>query len=320
MSYERKNTTPVADIPLPDNYETFHLPDIRFQHHPANSPAVTPIVLVVLDRPKAHNAFSADMARSLITAFGLLSRDARVRCVVLTGSDMTNNRTFCAGADLDIGFNTGGDTRSNHRDLGGAVSLAIHHCRKPVIAAMNGSGVGVGITMTLPADIRVASNKGKYGFVFARRGLVMEACSSYFLPRLVGHAAAAYLTTTGSVLPASHKMLSPLFAEIVDPDKVLPTALGLAEDIAANTSPVSTRVMKDMLHHGGSTPEEAHLLESSLLFQRFQNRDLKEGMASFLEKRAPNFQGTMEEDGPVEWPWWDTKILERANETDKAKL
>lgn len=320
MSYERKNTTPVADIPLPESYATFHLPDIRFQHHPANSPTVTPVVLVVLDRPKAKNAFSPDMARSLITAFGLLSRDARVRCVVLTGSDMTNNRTFCAGADLDIGFPTGVDTRTNHRDSGGSVSLAIHRCHKPVIAAMNGSGVGVGITMTLPADIRVASNKGKYGFVFSRRGLVMEACSSYFLPRLIGRSAAVYLTTTGSALPASHKMLAPLFAEIVDPDKVLPTALGLAEDIAANTSPVSTRVMKDMLYSGPDTPEGAHLLESSLLFQRFQGRDLQEGIASFQEKRAPNFKGTMAEDGPVEWPWWDTEIVERADETEKAKL
>ncbi|CAK7205772.1 hypothetical protein SEUCBS139899_008551 [Sporothrix eucalyptigena] len=319
MNYERKNTTPVADIPLPKSYEDFHLPDIRFQHHPAGNATVTPVVLVVLDRPQAKNAFSPDMARSLITAFGLLSRDNRVRCVVLTGSDKTN-RTFCAGADLDIGFPTGRDTRTNHRDSGGSVSLAIHRCHKPVIAALNGSGVGVGITMTLPADIRVASNKGKYGFVFARRGLVMEACSSFFLPRLIGRSATVYLTTTGSALPASHKMLAPLFAEIVDPDQVLPTSLRLAEDIAANTAPVSTRVMKDMVYSGPDTPEEAHLLESSLLFQRFQSRDLAEGIASFKEKRAPNFQGTMEEDGPIGWPWWDTRIVEKANEAEKAKL
>ncbi|CAK7242173.1 MAG: hypothetical protein STHCBS139747_003653 [Sporothrix thermara] len=320
MSYERKATTTGADMPLPESYEKFHLPDIRFQHHPAGSALATPVVLVVLDRPQAKNAFSPDMAHSLITAFGVLSRDTRVRCVVLTGSDMQANRTFCAGADLDIGFPTGRDTRSNHRDSGGSVSLAIHRCHKPVVAAMNGSAVGVGITMTLPADIRVASNRAKYGFVFARRGLVMEACSSYFLPRLVGRSAAVYLTTTGSALPASHKMLSPLFAEIVDPDQVLPTSLKIAEDIAANTSPVSTRVMKDMLYRGPDTPEEAHLLESSLLFQRFHGRDLQEGIASFKEKRAPSFQGTMAEDGPVEWPWWDTRIVEKADEAEKAKL
>ncbi len=319
MSYERKNTTPLADIPLPESYERFHLPDIRFAHHPAQAPQVTPVVLVILDRPAARNAFSPDMARSLITAFGLLSRDARVRCVVLTGSD-GQNRTFCAGADLDIGFPTGGDTRTNHRDSGGTVSLAIHRCHKPVIAALNGSGVGVGITMTLPADIRVASDRGKYGFVFSRRGLVMEACSSYFLPRLVGRAAAVYLTTTGAALPAAHKMLAPLFAEIVAPDQVLPRALRLAEDVAANTSAVSTRVMKDMLYHGPDSPEAAHLLESSLLFQRFHSRDLTEGIASFKEKRPPTFVDTMEDGGPVEWPWWDTKIVERADEAEKSKL
>ncbi|OAA65978.1 Crotonase, core [Niveomyces insectorum RCEF 264] len=314
---------------LPASYANYALPDIRFAHHPASAAAVTPVVVVLLDRPAAHNAFSPAMAQSLITAFDLLSRDPRVRCVVLAGGD-PRNRVFCAGADLDLGFPTGTDTHTNHRDAGGAVSLAIYRCHKPVVAALNGSAVGVGLTMTLPADIRVAAGGtdgvtgaagAKYGFVFARRGLVMEACSSYFLPRLVGTAAAVYLTTTGAALPATHKMLAPLFAETVAPAQVLPTALGIAADIAAHTSPVSTRLMKDLLYRGHpATPEEAHLRESSLLFQRFHSRDLAEGVASFKARRPPQFTDTMADGGPVDWPWWDTEILARADAAEKAKL
>ena len=321
---ESKNATPFPGIELPvSSYaaET-RLPDVQFRHHPPECPTVTPVVVVVLDRPQAKNAFTPDMARSLVTAFGLLSRDDRVKCVVLTGGD-PQNRIFCAGADLTLGFRGGNvstqDGPADFRDNGGIVSLAIYNCRKPVVAALNGSGVGIGITMTLGADIRVASSApgAKYGFVFARRGIVMEACSSYFLPRLAGASAAVYLTTTGAALPASHKMLSPLFAEIVPPDDVLPVSLRLASEIAATTSTVSTRLMKDLVMRSADSPEEAHLRESALLYERFASADMREGVASFKEKRPPQFPGSLERGRLSTWPWWDTSVLVKADQRSK---
>jgi enoyl-CoA hydratase/carnithine racemase len=183
--------------------------------------------------------------------------------------------------------------------------MAIHRCQKPVIAAINGSAVGVGITMTLPMNIRIVSEKAKIGFVFARRGIVMEAASSYFLPRLIGYSRAMHLVTTGEVLPASHPLLRELFSEVVPEDKVLSRALEVAKMVSENTSLVSTGLMRDLMWRGPGTAEGTHLLDSKVLLELFRGKDKEEGIKSFLEKRQPEFRGTMERDAPSVWPWWE---------------
>ncbi|KAL6862953.1 hypothetical protein ACO1O0_003196 [Amphichorda felina] len=288
---------------LPTSYNTLALPDLQLSHHPASSAAVTPVIIIKLHRPAARNAFTDQLGASLITAYDLLSRDPRVRCIVLTSSD-TSNRFFCTGMDLTIKHSSFGPTFAEHRDFGGTVSLAMHRCSKPVIAAINGSAVGVGITMTLPCTIRVASRDAKVGFVFGRRGFNMEACSSFYLPRLVGASRALHLVTTGAVYPAGHRLFGELFSEVVAPDEVLPRALAIADDIASSMSGVAARVMRDMIYRSPDSPEEAHLLESKIFFDLAQNRDSKEGVKSFMEKRAPDFKATMEEDAPRAYPWW----------------
>jgi enoyl-CoA hydratase/carnithine racemase len=243
------------------------------------------------------------MSNDLVNAFDLLSLDPRVKAIVLTGHD----KMFCAGADLEggQGLSYANDTARTHRDGGGKVTLAIHRCTKPVIAAINGSAVGVGITMTLPMNIRIVSEKAKIGFVFARRGIVMEAASSYFLPRLIGLSKAMHLVTTGSVYPSTDPLFRELFSEIVPPEKVLPRALELADEIARNTSAVSTHLMKDMMWRNPGTAEGTHLLDSKILLEVFDGKDKKEGVDSFLQKRPADFRGNMADNAPSVWPWWD---------------
>ncbi|KAH8734773.1 ClpP/crotonase-like domain-containing protein [Ilyonectria robusta] len=287
---------------FPDNYNTFSLPTLQFSHHPPSSPTVTPVIIVKLHRPADRNGFTDEMAASIIRAFDTLSADPRVKAVVLTSSDPAN-RIFCAGMDFNSAHGIG-PSRDAHRDSGGQVALAVYRCAKPVIAAINGSAVGVGITMTLPANIRVTSRDAKIGFVFGRRGFNMEACSSFFLPRLVGTSKALHLTTTGAVYPATHHLFDDLFTEVVAPDEVLSTALKIAEESASNVSGVASRVMKDMIYRGPGSPEEAHLLESKIFYDLFKGPDSKEGIDSFLEKRLPDFKATMESDAPSAFPWW----------------
>lgn len=173
-----------AKVTLPNSYERdTSFSQIRISHVPAGSPTVTPVVLVTLYRPKNNNAFTATMMDDLLRAYGIFDVDPRVKCIVVTG----HGRMFCAGADLEAGFGGGKEAVRDHRDGGGKIALAVHRCRKPVIAAIQGAAVGVGITQTLPMTIRVAWEGAKIGFVFARRGLVMEATSSWFLPKLIGY-------------------------------------------------------------------------------------------------------------------------------------
>lgn len=205
---------------------------------------------------------------------------------------------------------------------GGQVALAIYRCPKPTIAAMQGAAVGVGVTMTLPATIRVAWKDAKVGFVFSRRGLVMEAASSYFLPRLIGMSRALHLVTTGAVYPASSKLFDGLFSELLDtPDQVLPRALEIAEEVAANCSSVSIALMKEMMYRGTDSPEAQHLLDSKLIFDLYGTPDIKEGVASFLEKRPVKFTGTLAADAPVHYPWWNTvDVRTRKQDKRAAKL
>ncbi|KAK0391999.1 hypothetical protein NLU13_1497 [Sarocladium strictum] len=287
---------------LPTSYESYSLPSLKLLHHPISSPSVTAIITILLHRPSARNGFTDEMADSLATAYGLLSRDPRVRCIILSGSD-PSNKIFCAGMDFNAkhGF---GPTVTTHRDSGGVVSLAMARCTKPIIAAINGSAVGVGITMTLAANIRVVSKDAKVGFVFSQRGFNMEACSSFYLPRLVGTSRALHLITTGAVYPATDPLLSSLFSSVVPADEVYSTALKIAEQIAGNVSSVAAHVMKEMVYRGPASPEEAHLLESKLFYDLYSGNDAQEGVASFLEKRKPVFSSTLEKDGPTFLPWW----------------
>lgn len=170
-------------IPLPKSYTDLPFKEILLTHIPAESPTPTPIILVTLHRPGRHNAFTDVMMNELVHAFALIDVDPRVKCAIVTG----HGKIFCAGADLASAFKGGAEPVREHRDGGGRVALAVHRCRKPVIGALQGSAVGIGITMTLPMSIRIAYEGAKIGFVFARRGLIMEACSSYYLPRLIGY-------------------------------------------------------------------------------------------------------------------------------------
>jgi enoyl-CoA hydratase/carnithine racemase len=278
------------------------------------------------------------MVTSLVSAFDLLSSDARVKAIVFTSAD-PKNRFFCPGMDLDrASGSTGGAglgtlslgatttssrnsssveeskaaaiaaERSAYRDGGALVSLAIYRCAKPVVAAINGHAVGVGITMTLPANVRIASSAAKVGFVFSRRGINMEACSSYFLPRILGAGRALALLTCGSTYSAQDAALQDLFAEVVAPDRVVPRAVEMAQEIADKTSRVATRAMKDMLYRGApASPEEALLLESRVFFDLFRGPDSAEGIRSFLEKREPRFEAVWERHRPTAWPWWEEK-------------
>ena len=281
---------------LPDSYEALPFQHIRVHHVPRGEKSPTPVILIELYRPGKHNAFTDTMADELETAFDLLSLDPRVKTIVVTG----HGKMFCAGADLDAGKGLiyASDTPRTHRDGGGRVALAVHRCRKPVVAAINGSAVGVGITMTLPMSIRVVSERAKIGFVFARRGIVMEAASSFFLPRLIGLSRAMHLVTTGAVYPATDPLLRELFGEVVPPERVLPRALEIAAEVAASTSGVSTALMRDLMWRGPGTAEGTHLLDSKILLELFEGRDKKEGVESFLAKRSPVFEGDMERDAP----------------------
>lgn len=287
---------------FPQSYNTFTLPTLQFSHHPPSSPTVTPVIILKLNRPEARHAFTEEMADSLITAYDTLSADPRVKVIVLTSSD-TTNRFFCAGMDFNDSPNVPKGS-NDHRDSGGRVTLAMHRCNKPIIAAVNGSAVGVGVTMTLPANIRIANQDAKIGVVFGRRGFCMEACSSFFLPKLIGTSRALHLLSTGAVYPASHKLLDGLFSQVVPANEVLPTALQIADEISANVSLTALKVMKDLIYQAPASPEAAHLLESKMFHGLATSGDSQEGVASFLEKRPPQFTGTMEKNAPEGYPWW----------------
>ncbi|KAI5364883.1 Putative enoyl-CoA hydratase/isomerase, ClpP/crotonase-like domain superfamily [Septoria linicola] len=290
---------------LPSSYASVPYTEIRISHHPASSAEPTPVLICTLHRPKNNNAFTDIMTDELEHFFGLASIDDRVKCIVMTG----HGKMFCAGQDLQQGFKLQGngknETDKTHRDGGGRVSLAIHNCTKPTIAAINGHAVGVGITMTLACVMRVVWSKAKIGFVFSQRGVVMEGCSSFFLPRLIGHARTLQLVTTGATIPATAKQLDGLFSDLCDrQEDVLPKALEIADGIASNTSTVSTYMIREMLWRGPSSAEEAHLLESRVMGHMRGSADNDEAVAAFLEKRKAVFTATMQHDSPPVHPWF----------------
>ncbi len=253
------------------------------------------VATITLSRPERMNAFTDVMMREVIDAFDRVDADDDVRVVVVTGA---GERAFCAGADLGGGgetFSKGGSDIQTAvgvpRDGGGMVSLRIFDCKKPVIGAINGAAVGVGVTMTLPMDIRLASDNARFGFVFARRGIVPEACSSWFLPRLVGISTAAEWCYSGRVFPATEALERGLVRSVHAPEDLLPAAYELAREIADNTAPVSVALTRQMLWRmlGADHPMEAHRVDSRGIQSRGASADSKEGVESFLEKRQPAY-------------------------------
>lgn len=264
------------------------------------------IATITLNRPDQLNAFTLTMREELIRLFAEADKDDAVRAVVVTGA----GKAFCAGADLSAGGSTFDRAQvssiGEHRDGGGQVALAAFNCRKPVIAAINGHAVGVGITMTLAMDMRIAAEDARIGFVFARRGVVLEACSSWFLPRIVGPAKAAELAYTGRIFRAAEERDSGLFNHVVSPGQVLDRAREIAREIADNTSAVSVALCKALLWHGlaEEDPQSAHLVDSRCFYWAGRQEDAREGIQSFLEKRPPRFTMRPSTDMPDFYPWW----------------
>jgi enoyl-CoA hydratase/carnithine racemase len=250
------------------------------------------VLTITLNRPDRLNAFTPTMGRELIEAFDQADADDDVRVILVTGE----GRGFCAGADLAGGGDTF-DWRDRQeaddipRDLGGRVALRIYESTKPVIAAINGPAVGVGITMTLPMDVRLAAAGAKIGFVFTRRGIVPEACSSWFLPRVVGISQAMEWVATGRVFSAAEAHAGGLVRGVHPEEELLGAAHALAREIADNTAPVSVALTRRLLWTmlGADHPMEAHRADSRAMFARGQSGDAREGVTSFLEKREPNF-------------------------------
>lgn len=267
------------------------------------------ILTLTMNRPDKLNAFTQVMLEEMLDALDRADADDDVRVIIVTGA----GRGFCAGADLSAGadaFDTNKrpDKKDGpHRDGGGLLSLRLYDCRKPVIAAVNGAAVGVGATMQLPMDIRIASEKARFGFVFARRGIVPEACSSWFLPRVVGIAKALEWSYSGRVFNADEALSGGLVSEVVAPDRLMTRAREIASEIAQNTSSISVTMIRHMMWRllGADHPMEAHKLDSRGVQALGQAADAREGVTSFFEKRPPAFTNRVSQDMPEFFPWWE---------------
>ncbi len=273
------------------------------------------IATITLNRPEKMNAFTAQMRDDLVVAFDATDADDAVRVVIVTGS----GKAFCAGADLSSGGKTfdfqarQDEARERYkvgdvyRDGGGIATLRIFNSLKPVIGAINGAAVGIGVTMQLPMDIRLASTSARFGFVFARRGITPEAASSWFLSRLVGMQTALEWCFTGRLFSAQEALERGLVRSLHAPDELLPAARALAREIADNTAPVSVALTRQMLWRmaGAAHPMEAHRIDSRAIQARGQSADAREGVSAFLEKRVPVYPNQVSGDMPAFFPWWD---------------
>ena len=285
------------------------------------------ILTLTLNRPEKLNAFTGEMMTEMVDAFDRADADDAVRAIVVTGS----GRAFCAGADLSAGAATFDyDKRSDRpdrsahgspvredgsidyshaavRDSGGRLTLRIFQCLKPVIAAVNGPAVGIGVTMQLAMDVRLASETARFGFVFARRGIVPEAASSWFLPKLVGISQALEWCYTGRIFGADEARSGGLVRSVHAPADLLPAAYALAREIADNTAPVSIALTRQMLWRmaGAEHPMAAHRIDSRAIYSRGRTLDAKEGVMSFLEKRPAEYPNKVSTDMPDFFPWWE---------------
>ena len=267
------------------------------------------IATITLNRPDKLNAFTGRMMHEIISALDITDADDDVKVVIFTGA----GRAYCAGADLSSGGETfakgGSDVQTKQgvpRDGGGLVSLRIFNSKKPVIGVINGPAVGVGVTMTLPMDFRLASDTAKFGFVFAKRGIVPEACSSYFLPRLVGISQATEWVYTGRVFSAEEALAGGLVRSVHSGDDLMKTARVIAREIVDNTAPVSVAMSRRMLWQmlGASHPMEAHRADSRGIMERGRSADSKEGVMSFLEKRPAVYPDKVSDGLPDIFPQW----------------
>jgi enoyl-CoA hydratase/carnithine racemase len=265
------------------------------------------VLMITLNRPDRMNAWTPTMCRELIDAFDRADQDDEVRAVIMTGA----GRAYCAGADLAAGGETF-DARSRaavaggHRDNGGVFTLRVFECTKPVIGAINGAAVGVGATMTLPMDIRLAADDARFGFVFVRRGIVPEACSSWFLPRVVGISQAMEWVATGRVFSAQEALAGGLVRSLHPAGELLEAAHALAAEIAENTAPVSVALGRRLLWTmlGAEHPMVAHRADSRAMLLRGQSADAREGVTSFLEKRPAEFTDRVSDGLPAVLPDW----------------
>jgi enoyl-CoA hydratase/carnithine racemase len=275
--------------------------------------------VVTLDRPARRNAVTYGMIDRLVEVFDAVDADDEVRAVIVTGSgeffsagtDLSGAAGRSAGAGAGDGFSPGTPgfkpLRGGTRDVGGELAIRIFDCTKPVIAAVNGTAVGIGITMILPMDIRIAADTARFTLPFTRRGIVPESCATWFLPRVVGISRAVDWAVTGRVFPASEALEAGLVRELVPPGDVLARARQIAAEIATQTAPISVALTRQMMWKllGAPHPIEANRLESKSLLAVQRTADTAEGVASFLEKRAPNFTLRPTRDLPDFYPWWD---------------
>jgi enoyl-CoA hydratase/carnithine racemase len=266
------------------------------------------ILTITLNRPEKLNAFTDQMRDEIIDALDQADADDNVKAIIFTGA----GRGYCAGKDLSAGgatFNHEADGSGFHRDGGGLVTLRLFDCLKPVIAACNGPAVGIGSTMQCAMDIRLASEDARYGFVFSKRGIVPEAASSWFLPRVVGISTALEWSYSGRIINASEALERRFVRSVHKPEDLLPAARDLAHEFAEQTSSVSVTLIRHMMWKmlGADHPMEAHKIDSRGIYNTGKSADANEGVASFMEKRPAEFPGKVSQDLPEFFPWWEDR-------------
>ena len=271
-------------------------------------------LIIYLSREERMNAFTLTMQQEIVKVLDDAEENDDIKAIIFTG----DGKAYCAGADLS----SGGDTFDNRkgrektndvvRDSGGLLTLRLFKCKKPLIAAVNGAAVGIGATMLLPMDTRICSDQARFGFVFAKRGIVPEAASSWFLPRLIGINKALELCYTGKVISAEEAKEIRLVSEILNQDKLIDRALEIAKEFTAESSQISIALTRQMMWRmlGADDPMEAHKIDSRAVFELGQSGEAIEGVNSFLEKRLPSFPGKVSKDMPSFFPWWDEKEFE----------
>jgi len=276
------------------------------------------IATITINRPEKLNTYTIQMMEDLIRAFDLTDAEDDVGAVIVTGA----GRNFCSGLDLSDGEETFDYAKRPERrslselerirDLGGILTLRIFDSVKPVIAACNGAAIGIGVTMQLAMDIRLGSTQARYGFVFARRGIVVEGCASYFLPRIVGVSTALEWCYSGRLIPAEEALARGMVRSLYEPDELLPAARALAHTLIDDTAPVSLAITRQAIWRmlGADHPMEAHKIESRAISERSRTTEVRDGIRAFLEKRPAKFPDKVSSDMPGFYPWWEDRPFE----------